>query len=75
MRKCRMANAKLGETLADPERSRNLALGLGALGGPLIALGIALESMPVVVVAMVVLAASAAVWTMRGIREDQVGTD
>lgn len=67
-----MAENALSAALSDPVRSRNLALILGALGGPLIAIGIAIESVPLLVLGVIGLAASGAVWTIRGIKEDQV---
>ena len=56
----------------DPTKSRKLALGLGVLGGPLVAIGIAVESTIVTTIGVVVLAASGATWAIRGVKEDQI---
>jgi|GEM_PF-7012301 len=67
-----MAGNTFNEIFDDPKRSQKLALTLGALGGPFVALGITLESVPVLILGIIGLAASGAVWTIRGIKEDQV---
>jgi len=55
----------------NPKHTRNLALGLGALGGALVAIGISLEWVPMLVLGAITLAASGATWAVRGIKEDQ----
>ncbi len=66
----------MGETTVhifdDPKKSQTLALVLGALGAPLIAIGIAIESTLILIVGILVLGASGAAWAIRGVKEDQV---
>jgi len=56
----------------DPARSQNLALGLGAAGAPLIAIGVSIDSGVMQIIGAIVLAASGAVWAIRGFKEDSV---
>lgn len=48
-----------------------LALALGVIGGLLTAIGFGIESLPVLVIGVVVVASSGAVWMIQGIREDR----
>ncbi len=56
----------------DPKKSAYLALGLGFLGGPLVAIGIAAESVVVLVIGIILLAASGIAWAIRGVKEDEL---
>ena len=60
------------EIFDDPARSQTLALILGGLGGSLVAVAIAFELTALVIIGALVLAASGAVWAIRGVKEDQV---
>ena len=47
-------------------------MALGVIGGPLVAIGFATESVPVLVVGIIALIASGVIWALRGVREDQL---
>lgn len=60
------------EFFDDRKRSFQLAMALGVIGGPLVAIGFATESVPVLVVGIIALIASGVIWALRGVREDQL---
>jgi len=55
----------------DPKKSMQVALGLGALGGPLVAIGAAIDSSVVLIIGVIVLMASGVTWAVRGVKEDE----